>query len=51
MTPPEKQAEYERVNVQGTGHNPGPLTDMSETLLVRTSEWREVRIDQRFMLE
>jgi FAD/FMN-containing dehydrogenase len=34
-----------RVNVQGTGHNPGPLTDMSETLLVRTSEWREVRID------
>ena len=34
-----------RVNMQGTGHNALPLGDMSDTLLLRTSDWRDVMID------
>src|SRR4051794_31320668 len=34
-----------RVTVQGTGHNPLPLGDMSETLLIRTHRMRRVDID------
>ena len=34
-----------RVNVQGTGHNPMPLGDMSGMLLIRTSEMKRVEID------
>jgi FAD/FMN-containing dehydrogenase len=34
-----------RINVQGTGHNALPLGDMSDTLLLRTSDWRDVMID------
>jgi FAD/FMN-containing dehydrogenase len=34
-----------RVSVQGTGHNPLPLGDMSGSLLIRTSRMRQVDID------
>ena len=34
-----------RVAVQGTGHNPGPLGDLSDAILVRTSAMTDVRID------
>src|SRR4051812_30904318 len=34
-----------RVSVQGTGHNPLPLGDMSGSILVRTHEMRQVEID------
>jgi FAD/FMN-containing dehydrogenase len=34
-----------RVSVQGTGHNPLPLGDMSGSLLIRTSQMRQVDID------
>jgi FAD/FMN-containing dehydrogenase len=34
-----------RVSVQGTGHNPMPLGDMSGSLLVKTSRMRQVEID------
>lgn len=34
-----------RVAVQGTGHNPGPLGDLSDVVLVRTSAMTDVRID------
>src|SRR3954447_184230 len=34
-----------RVSVQGTGHNPLPLGDMSESLLIRTHRMRRVEID------
>jgi FAD/FMN-containing dehydrogenase len=34
-----------RVSVQGTGHNPMPLGDMSGMLLIRTSRMRRVEID------
>jgi FAD/FMN-containing dehydrogenase len=36
-----------RVNVQGTGHNPLPLGDMSGTLLIRTTRMNKVDIDVR----
>src|SRR3954464_12310036 len=36
-----------RVSVQGTGHNPMPLGDMSGSLLVKTSRMRQVEIDAR----
>ncbi|MEA2124130.1 MAG: hypothetical protein QOI80_912, partial [Solirubrobacteraceae bacterium] len=34
-----------RVSVQGTGHNPLPLGDMSGSLLIRTNRMRQVEID------
>ena len=34
-----------RVAVQGTGHNPGPLGDLSDAILVRTAALDEVAID------
>jgi FAD/FMN-containing dehydrogenase len=34
-----------RVSVQGTGHNPFPLGDMSGSLLIRTHRMRQVDID------
>jgi FAD/FMN-containing dehydrogenase len=34
-----------RVAPQGTGHNAGPLGDLSDTVLVRTSAMREVTVD------
>ncbi|MEA2471486.1 MAG: hypothetical protein QOE38_2485 [Thermoleophilaceae bacterium] len=34
-----------RVSVQGTGHNPVPLGDMSDSLLIRTHRMRQVEID------
>ncbi len=34
-----------RVSVQGTGHNPMPLGDMSGSLLIRTNRMRQVEID------
>src|SRR4051794_22213880 len=34
-----------RVSVQGTGHNPLPLGDMSGSLLIRTHHMRQVDID------
>src|SRR3954449_8267246 len=34
-----------RVSVQGTGHNPMPLGDMSSSLLIKTSRMRQVEID------
>ncbi|MGE4029955.1 MAG: FAD-binding oxidoreductase [Thermoleophilia bacterium] len=34
-----------RVTPQGTGHNPGPITDLSDTILVRTTAMDEVAID------
>src|SRR4051812_42208563 len=34
-----------RVSVQGTGHNPLPLGDMAESLLIRTHRMRRVEID------
>ena len=34
-----------RVSVQGTGHNPMPLGDMSGSLLIKTSRMRQVEID------
>ena len=34
-----------RVSVQGTGHNPMPLGDMSGSLLIRTHRMRQVDID------
>jgi FAD/FMN-containing dehydrogenase len=34
-----------RVSVQGTGHNPLPLGDMSGSLLIRTNRMRQVDID------
>ena len=34
-----------RVAPQGTGHNPAPLGDLSDVILVRTSAMTEVRID------
>src|SRR3954454_19876572 len=36
-----------RVSVQGTGHNPLPLGDMSGSLLIKTSRMRQVEIDAR----
>src|SRR3954470_8019909 len=36
-----------RVSVQGTGHNPLPLGDMSGSLLIKTSRMRQVDIDAR----
>src|SRR3954453_18783114 len=36
-----------RVSVQGTGHNPLPLGDMSGSLLIKTSRMRRVEIDAR----
>src|SRR3954463_3097926 len=34
-----------RVSVQGTGHNPMPLGEMSDSVLIRTSRMRQVDID------
>jgi hypothetical protein len=34
-----------RVAPQGTGHNPGPFRDLSDTILLRTSAMTDVRID------
>jgi FAD/FMN-containing dehydrogenase len=34
-----------RVAAQGTGHNAGPLGDLSDTLLIKTHEMRGVEID------
>src|SRR4051794_40131667 len=34
-----------QIAMQGTGHNAGPLGDLSRTLLVKTSEMRGVEID------
>ncbi len=34
-----------RVAAQGTGHNAGPLRELSDTVLVRTSGMREVTVD------
>jgi FAD/FMN-containing dehydrogenase len=34
-----------RVSVQGTGHNPMPLGDMSDSILIRTNRMRQVDID------
>jgi FAD/FMN-containing dehydrogenase len=34
-----------RVSVQGTGHNPVPLGDMSDSILIRTHRMRQVDID------
>jgi FAD/FMN-containing dehydrogenase len=34
-----------RVTVQGTGHNAAPLGSLADTLLIRTSNMREVTID------
>jgi FAD/FMN-containing dehydrogenase len=34
-----------RVAPQGTGHNAGPLGDLSDTVLLRTSAMREVTVD------
>ncbi len=34
-----------RVAPQGTGHNAGPLGDLADTVLVRTSAMREVTVD------
>jgi FAD/FMN-containing dehydrogenase len=34
-----------RVSVQGTGHNPLPLGDMSQSILIRTHRMRQVDID------
>src|SRR3954452_10423627 len=34
-----------RINVQGTGHNAGPLGDMSRTMLIQTGRMRGVEID------
>ncbi|MEA2442558.1 MAG: hypothetical protein QOH76_3982 [Thermoleophilaceae bacterium] len=34
-----------RVSVQGTGHNPMPLGDMRDSLLIRTNRMRQVDID------
>jgi FAD/FMN-containing dehydrogenase len=34
-----------RVSVQGTGHNPLPLGDMSGSILIRTHRMRQVEID------
>jgi FAD/FMN-containing dehydrogenase len=34
-----------RVSVQGTGHNPMPLGDMSGSILIRTHQMRQVDID------
>ena len=34
-----------RIAAQGTGHNAGPLGDLSRTMLVRTDRMREVHID------
>jgi FAD/FMN-containing dehydrogenase len=34
-----------RVSVQGTGHNPLPLGDMSGSLLIRTHRMRQVHVD------
>src|SRR3954452_8977425 len=36
-----------RVSVQGTGHNPMPLGDMSGSFLIKTSRMRRVDIDAR----
>jgi FAD/FMN-containing dehydrogenase len=36
-----------RVAVQGTGHGAAPLGDLSDTVLVRTTNLREVEIDAR----
>ena len=36
-----------RVAPQGTGHNAGPLGLLDDTILLRTSALREVRIDPR----
>src|SRR4051795_12693086 len=33
------------INVQGTGHNAGPLGDMSATMLIQTGRMRGVEID------
>ena len=35
-----------RVAPQGTGHNAGPLGPLDDTILLRTSALREVRIDR-----
>ena len=34
-----------RIAAQGTGHNPGPLGSLNDTVLVKTERMREVRID------
>ncbi len=34
-----------RVTPQGTGHNPGPITDLSDTILLRTTAMDEVTVD------
>src|SRR3954468_922047 len=34
-----------RVSVQGTGHNPMPLGQMADSVLIRTSRMRQVDID------
>ncbi|MEA2430098.1 MAG: hypothetical protein QOI19_571 [Thermoleophilaceae bacterium] len=34
-----------RVSVQGTGHNPMPLGEMADSVLIRTSRMRQVDID------
>jgi FAD/FMN-containing dehydrogenase len=39
------QARGLRIAAQGTGHGAGPLGDLGDTMLVRTTELREVSID------
>src|SRR3954451_15705863 len=39
-----------RVTAQGTGHNAGPLGDLSDTILIRTHLMRRVQIDAPAML-
>lgn len=41
----EAAADGLRVAAQGTGHNPGPLTSMDGTVLIRTSRMAAVTID------